>query len=62
VDKEFVEWAIFIKEMSTGTVESYLHCLEIIHRMKNCDGSACSRKITKLLIRDAENLEFYKKT
>jgi hypothetical protein len=61
VIKEFIEWAVLIKNMSAGTVESYLHCIEIIHRLKNCDGSACSSKITKLLIRGAENLEFYKK-
>ncbi len=60
VIKEFIEWAILVKNMSAGTVESYLHCIEIIHRLKNCDGSACSSKITKLLIRGAENLEFYK--
>jgi hypothetical protein len=60
VIKEFIEWAVLIKNMSAGTVESYLHCIEIIHRLKNCDGSACSSKITKLLIRGAENLEFYK--
>jgi hypothetical protein len=46
--------------MSVGNVEAYLHCIEIIHRLKNCDGSACSSKITKLLLRGAENLEFYK--
>jgi hypothetical protein len=46
--------------MSAGTVEVYLHCIEIIHRLKNSDGSACSSKITKLLLRGAEFLEFYK--
>jgi hypothetical protein len=60
VIKNFIEWAVFVKKMTASTVESYLHCIGIIHRLKNCDGSACTSKVTKLLIRGAENLEFYK--
>ncbi len=60
VIKEFIEWAIFRNEMSAGTVEAYLHCIKIIHRLKNSDGSASSSKIIKLLLREAEFLEFYK--
>jgi hypothetical protein len=43
VIKEFIEWAVLVKNIPAGTVESYLHIIEIIHRLKNCDGSAYSR-------------------
>ncbi len=34
VIEEFIERAIFINDMTAGTVEAYLHCIEIIQCVK----------------------------
>ena len=38
------------KKMTASTVELYLHCLGIIHTLKKCNESACTSKVSKLLI------------
>jgi hypothetical protein len=58
--KLFVEWCIFKQQMTASTVRSYIHCIGILHKLKNMDNSSCNSFITKLILRGAENLEFYK--
>ena len=58
--KLFVEWCIFKQHMTAGTVKSYVHCIGILHKLRNLDNSSCNSFITKLILRGAENLEFYK--
>jgi hypothetical protein len=38
------------EKFTASTVESYLHCVGIIHTLKECDGSACTSKVSKLLV------------
>ncbi len=60
-DKQLHWMGYVYKKMTACTVESYLHCLGIIHTLKKCNESACSSKVSKLLIKENEFYKPYEK-
>ena len=58
--RDFVTWAVTVKKLKPSTVGSYISSLSFILKINDFDCSCCSDSVTKLLIKGAENLSFYK--
>ena len=58
--EEFISWTLSHKNLKASTVTSYISSLIFIHNLNGLDSKNCNGFRAKLMLRGAENLEFYK--
>lgn len=57
---EFVTWAVKTRDLKAATVKSYLGAISLAHKFMSIDYSNCMGFWPSMLLKGAENLEFYK--
>ena len=57
---EFVSWAVNVKKLKAATIKSYLSAIALAHKFRQLDYSNCLGFLPSILLKGAENLEFYR--
>ena len=58
--QEFISWTLTEKSLKPSTINSYLSSISFMHNLNKMDSTNCSDLIVKIMLRGAENLNFYK--